>query len=41
MTARPRLRGLLHQYAFFASLLALPALILASPTGRAVLAGTV
>jgi hypothetical protein len=41
MTARPRLRGLLHQYAFFASLLALPVLILVSPTGRAARAGMV
>jgi hemolysin III len=41
MTARPRLRGLLHQYAFFASLLALPVLILVSPTGRAAFAGMV
>ena len=41
MMARPRLRGLLHQYAFFASLAALPVLLLVSPTGRAALAGTV
>lgn len=38
---KPRLRGLLHQYAFFASLPALPVLILVSQTGRAVFAGTV
>jgi hemolysin III len=41
MTARPRLRGLLHQYAFFASLLGLPVLLFVSPTGRAAFAGTV
>jgi hemolysin III len=43
MTARvkPRLRGLLHLYAFFASLAALPVLPLVSRTGRAALAGTV
>jgi len=41
MTARPRLRGLLHQYAFFASLIGLPVLLFVSPTGRAAFAGTV
>jgi len=38
---KPRLRGLLHQYAFFASLPALVVLLLASRTGRAAFAGTV
>jgi len=38
---KPRLRGLLHQYAFFASLPALVLLLLASRTDRAALAGTV
>lgn len=38
---RPRLRGLVHQYAFFASLPALGVLLLASPTGRARFAGAV
>ena len=37
---KPRLRGLLHQYAFFASLPALPLLLLASPTVRAAVAAT-
>jgi hemolysin III len=41
MTGRPRLRGLLHQYAFFASLPALPVLLLVSRTGRAAFAGAV
>jgi hemolysin III len=41
MMARPRLRGLLHQYAFFASLPALLVLLLASQTGRAAFAATV
>jgi len=41
MTAPPRLRGLLHQYAFFASLPALPVLLLVAPTGRAAFAGAV
>jgi hemolysin III len=41
MMARPRLRGLLHQYAFFASLPALLVLLLASPTRRAAFAATV
>jgi hemolysin III len=40
-SVKPRLRGLLHQYAFFASLPALPVLLLVSPTGRAAFAGTV
>lgn len=39
--ARPRLRGVLHQYAFFAALAAVPVLVAAAPTGRAVLATTV
>jgi len=38
---KPRLRGLLHQYAFFASLAALPVLILVSQTARAAFAATV
>jgi hemolysin III len=38
---KPRLRGLLHQYAFFASLPALPILILVAETARAVVAGTI
>ena len=38
---KPRLRGLPLQYAFFASLPALPVLLLASRTGRAAVAGTV
>src|SRR4029077_20632376 len=38
---KPRLRGLLHLYAFFASLPALPVLLLVSRTGRAVFAGTI
>jgi hemolysin III len=41
MTARPRLRGLLHQYAFFASLPGLIVLLLTSQTRRAALAATV
>jgi len=38
---KPRLRGILHQYAFYASLPALPVLLLAAPTGRAAFAATV
>jgi hemolysin III len=38
---KPRLRGLLHQYAFFASLPGLLILLLASQTGRAAFAATV
>ena len=38
---KPRLRGILHQYAFYTSLPALPVLLLASPTGRAAFAATV
>jgi hemolysin III len=38
---KPRLRGLLHQYAFFASLPALPVLLLASHTRRAAFAAAV
>jgi len=38
---KPRLRGLLHQYAFFASLPALLVLLLTSQTRRAVFAATV
>ena len=41
MSDRPRLRGLLHQYAFFASLPALGLLLVASPSGRAAFAATV
>jgi len=40
-SVRPRLRGLLHQYAFFVSLPALPVLILVSATRRAAFAGAV
>jgi hemolysin III len=39
--AKPRFRGLLHQYAFFASLPALPVLLFASASRRAVFAATV
>src|SRR5262245_5708396 len=39
--AKPRLRGLSHQYAFFASLPALPILLLVARTGRATLAAAV
>lgn len=39
--AKPRLRGLLHQVAFFASVPALAVLLLVSPTGRAAVAATV
>ena len=39
--SKPRLRGLLHQYAFLASLPAFPVLLLASPTGRATFAAAV
>jgi hemolysin III len=38
---KPRLRGLLHLYAFFLSLPALPVLLLAAPTRRAAVAGTI
>jgi hemolysin III len=38
---KPRHRGLLHLYAFFVSLPALPVLLVASPTRRAALAATV
>jgi len=38
---RPRLRGVLHQYAFFASLITGTVLVAAAPTGRAVLAAAV
>jgi hemolysin III len=38
---KPRLRGILHLYAFFASLPALPVLLLVSRSGRAAFAGTV
>ena len=38
---KPRHRGLLHLYAFFVSLPALPVLLLASPTRRAALAATI
>ena len=41
MHKKPRLRGLLHQYAFFASLPALPILLCSSRTGRATVAATV
>ena len=41
MHVKPRLRGLLHQYAFFASLPALLILLCSSPTGRATVAATV
>lgn len=39
--ARPRLRGVLHQYAFFAALPAAVLLVLIAPTRRAVVATTV
>jgi hemolysin III len=39
--ARPRWRGVLHQYAFFGSLVAAAVLVLAAPTRRAVVAATV
>ena len=38
---KPRLRGLLHQYAFFASLPGLPVLLVVARTGRAAFAATV
>src|SRR5262245_37154075 len=38
---RPRLRGVLHQYAFFAALLAAFPLVIGARTGRATLAATV
>ena len=38
---RPRLRGVSHQYAFFASLITGTVLVAAAPTGRAVLAAAV
>ncbi len=38
---RPRLRGVLHQYAFFGSLLAVAFLVRAAPTGQAVFAALV
>ena len=38
---RPRLRGVLHQYAFFAALLAAAPLVFTAPSGRAALAATV
>jgi hemolysin III len=38
---RPRLRGVLHQYAFFVALLAAAPLVLTAHTGRAVLAAGV
>ena len=41
VVTKPRLRGLLHQYAFFASLPALPVLLLAAHTRRAVFAAAV
>jgi len=41
MPAKPSFRGLLHQYAFFASLPALLVLVLSSPTRRAALAAAV
>ncbi len=41
LPTKPRLRGLLHQYAFFASLPGLVVLLLASPTTRAVLAAAI
>src|SRR5262249_7625335 len=40
-SARPRLRGLLHQYTFFASLPAVPFLFVTTRTGRATFAATV
>jgi len=38
IAARPRLRGVLHQYAFLASLVTGPLLALLAPSGRALLA---
>ena len=38
---KPRLRGVLHQYAFFVSLAAGALLVLLAPSGRALLAATV
>ncbi|MFN8542813.1 MAG: hemolysin III family protein [Candidatus Binatia bacterium] len=38
---KPRLRGVLHQYAFLVSLLTGAGLVLAAPTGRAMLAVTI
>jgi hemolysin III len=38
---RPRLRGVLHQYAFFVALVAVAPLVLSARTGRAALAATV
>jgi len=38
---KPRLRGVSHQYAFFASLIAGPALVMTAPTPRAVVAATI
>jgi hemolysin III len=38
---KPRLRGLLHQYAFFASLPGLPVLLVVARTGRAAFAATI
>jgi hemolysin III len=41
VASKPRFRGLLHQYAFLASLPAFPLLLLASPNGRATFAAAV
>ena len=41
LRVKPRLRGLLHQYAFFASVPALPALVLLTQTKRAAFAAAV
>jgi hemolysin III len=41
LSGKPRFRGLLHQYAFFASVPAAAVLVLTSRTGRAALAATV
>ena len=38
---KPRLRGLLHLYAFIAALPALPVLLLVSRTGRAAVAAMI
>lgn len=41
LTPRPRLRGVLHQYAFFAALAAAASLLFTARTGRAALAAAV
>jgi len=41
MRVKPRLRGVSHQYAFFASLVAGPVLVLSAPTPKAAIAAAV